>query len=92
MPITGILGISVERGNMRKTVVLTDHGCVFRTGYGADELRGATMDCRCGRLLIFPPEATYRRCTRARDFHAYLHDETEPLWPVDGAGTGYVSF
>lgn len=77
---------------MRKTVVVTDHGCVFRTGYDTETLRGKTMDCRvCGRLLIFPEEATYRLCTRARDFHAYLH-ETDPQWPADGAGTGYVAY
>lgn len=82
---------------MKKTFVVTDHGCQFRTGYKAERLRGNTMDCkgragngeRCYKLLIFPPESTYDGCTRARDFHVYLN-ESDPRWPADGSGTGWV--
>jgi len=77
---------------MRKTIVLTDHGCTFRTGYSADDLRGATMDCKsCNRLVIFPWESTYRQCTRARDFHTYMHEQ-DSRWPADGAGCYSVGF
>lgn len=74
--------------------VVTDHGCSFTTGYSVEELRGATMDCkghsghgtRCNKLIVFPADATYPQCTRARDFHAWLHEQS-PQWPADGAGT-----
>lgn len=73
-------------------VVVTDHGCTFKTGYDAETLRGATMDCKgCGRLVIFPRDSTYPQCTRARDFHAWMNEQN-PSWPADGGGTGYVSF
>jgi len=77
--------------------VVTDHGCTFTTGHSVEELRGSTMNCkgrggngmRCNKLIIFPADATYPQCTRARDFHAWMH-EANPEWPADGHGTGWV--
>lgn len=79
---------------MRKTIVITGCGHVWKTGYKPDTCRGCTIDCKtCGRLLIFPdtPVAAGQFVMRAPDFNVYLN-ERDPRWPRDGANTGYFEF
>lgn len=62
-------------------------------------LRYATSDCRvCGALCIvdenqFSSQDDYRFPFHVHMplFHIYLNRK-DPRWPVDGTGTGYVSF
>ena len=79
---------------MKKTIVVTDCGHQFNTGYTAEIMRGCTMDCKiCNRLLIFDWDdiGLLHKVIRARDFHRYLN-ELDPKWPIDGADTYVVSF
>lgn len=72
---------------MRKTIVVTDCGHIFKTGYTAKMMSGCTIDCKvCWKLLIFPKETTIGMCVRARDFNRYVH-EGHNFWPVDGFDT-----
>lgn len=50
---------------------------------GCVDALGATLDCQhCGALLVIRPVIF--------PFHKWLNS-TEPLWPADGKGTGYVT-
>lgn len=83
-------------------LVTTDHGCEFSKPreWGDTKVTGATVDCKCGMLLLFINE------TYAVNFHQELHRRSiednkvreakgldlHPVWPADGANTGVVEF
>ena len=48
------------------------------------EAEGATCDCpHCNALLVFDEGAL-------KDFHKFLSEETDGLWPSDGKNTGII--
>lgn len=77
---------------MKRTIVVTDCGHQFTTGYQAARMSGCTMDCKvCLELLIFPEETTVGTCVRGRAFHRYMNEKWS-LWPADGRGTYSAGF
>jgi hypothetical protein len=77
---------------MKKTIVVTDCGHHFKTGYTAQRMDGCTMDCKvCGNLLIFPRGETVGRAVRGRAFHIWMNEQWS-LWPADGRGSYSTSF
>lgn len=48
------------------------------------EAEGATCDCpHCNALLVFDEGAL-------KDFHKFMSEDTDGLWPSDGKNTGVI--
>ena len=57
----------------------------FTIELSLEDANDCTMDCcHCKKLLIL-------KDNELKDFHLWLHNETNGEWPKDGAGTDYVS-
>lgn len=71
------------------TVIITDCGHQYNTGYKASYLAGASTDCRvCGNLLLFDNKSV-GKVIGARDFHDVVW---APYGIARGDNTYYVEF